>query len=94
MTSTTHQGECRAAPAVLSMSVDLSAREWLLTMGTRADGRRVRARVRPGDGAQLTQALELAKRRLGLPPDAPVRRCCEAGRERFWRPVWSGAIDG
>jgi transposase len=89
MTSTTHQPESTmpgASPAtgILYVSLELSKKEWLLTMGIDAGGRRERAHVEPGHQAQLATALAAAKRRFGLPVDAPVRSCYEAGFDGFW----------
>jgi transposase len=82
MTSTTHQQESTAA--ALSVGLELSAREWLLTMSATVAGRRVRARMAPGDRRTLERGLRAAKTRLGLAADAPVRSCYEAGRDGFW----------
>jgi transposase len=88
MTSTTHRCECSAASAILYVSFEMGAKEWLLTMGVRPDSKRQRTRLRPGDGAQLKQALDAAKQRFGLSPEAPVRSCYEAGRDGFWPHRW------
>ena len=81
MTSTTHRPECTAA---LYMAVELSAREWWLTMAATPGGARHRARVAPGDLGAVTRAVAAAQRRCGLPATAPVRSCYEAGRDGFW----------
>jgi len=50
-----------------------------------------RARVREIDARDLgalLRELAKAKMRLGLPPDAPVRSCYEAGRDGFWLHRW------
>jgi transposase len=83
MTSTTHQPQSTANGA-LYMSLELSNKEWLLTMGIDAGGRRERFRVEPGDGQRITAVLAEAKRRFKVPADTPVRSCYEAGREGFW----------
>ena len=82
MTSTTHRNESTAA--ALYVAIELSAKEWLLTMSTAPDAKRQRARVCPGDRAALERGLATAKARGGLAPDAPVRSCYEAGRDGFW----------
>jgi transposase len=68
----------------LYVAVELSAKDWLLTMSTGSDRPRLRAHVRPGDRRQLEQALGRAKTRWGLPAEAPVCSCVEAGRDGFW----------
>jgi transposase len=82
MTSTTHRHESSAA--ALYVAVELSAKEWLLTMSTGPDRRRERARLQPGDREALTRAIVRAKTRFGLASDAAVRSCYEAGRDGFW----------
>jgi transposase len=82
MTSTTHRQESTAA--ALYVAVELSATEWLLTMSTGPDGRRQRARLRPGDRAGFERTIATAKTRFGVGSDAPVRSCYEAGRDGFW----------
>jgi transposase len=82
MTSTTHRHESTAA--ALYVAVELSAKEWLLTMSTGPDRRRERARLQPGDREALTRAIVRAKTRVGLASDAAVRSCYEAGRDGCW----------
>jgi transposase len=82
MSDTTHRHESTAA--ALYVAVELSAKEWLLTMSTGPDRRRERARVQPGDREALTRAIVRAKTRVGLASDAAVRSCYEAGRDGFW----------
>src|SRR5574341_420148 len=82
MTSTTHRPESTAA--ALYVAIELSTKEWLLTMSHAPDAKRQRVRVRPGDRAALERALTAGRERAGLPADAPVRSCCEAGRDGFW----------
>lgn len=82
MTSTAHRPESTAA--ALYVAIELSTKEWLLTMSRAPAARRQRVRVRPGDRPALERALVDGKRRAGLGADAPVRSCCEAGRDGFW----------
>jgi transposase len=46
-----------------------------------------------GDMATLMKEIQLAKARFGLPLDAPVRSCYEAGRDGFWLHRWLIARD-
>lgn len=83
MTSATHtiqSSEC----GCLYVALELSAREWLLTMSPTPMARPQRARVRPGDREALLRVLQATRERFGLAPAAPVRSCYEAGREGFW----------
>jgi len=82
MTNPAHRPESSAA--ALYVAIELSAKEWWLTMSPAPDARRQRVRVRAGDRAALERALTEAKRRAGLGPEAPARSCCEAGRDGFW----------
>ena len=82
MTSPTHRAECSAA--ALYVGIELSLREWLLTLGPGPAAGRMRVRVRPGDRAAVVDAITRATARFGLPPAAPVRSCYEAGRDGFW----------
>lgn len=82
MTSTAHQVESTAA--ALYVGVELSAREWLLTMSSGPGVKPVRRRVPAGDRERVLAALAAAKRQVGLAAEAPVRSCHEAGRDGFW----------
>jgi transposase len=79
---TTHRAESTAA--ALYVGLELSATQWLLTMSSGPDGRRQRARIRPGDRGEFGHAIATAKQRLGVGASAPVRSCYEAGRDGFW----------
>jgi transposase len=68
----------------LYVAIELSTKEWLLTMSTAPDAKRQRARIRPGDREALERTLAEAKRRCGVATNAPVRSCYEAGRDGFW----------
>lgn len=82
MSNLTHRPESTAR--ALYIAIELSTNDWLLTMSTGPEGKRRRARVRPGDGATLAGILVQGKQREGLDADAPVRSCYEAGRDGFW----------
>ena len=82
MSDTTHRQESTAA--ALYVALELSAKEWMLTMSTGPAGRRQRARLQPGDRAGFERAIATAKLRLGVAGSAPVRSCYEAGRDGFW----------
>jgi transposase len=68
------------------MALDLGWNDWTVgfTIGLGQAPRQVTVRARDCQGllAQITQA----KRRFGLPPDAPVPCVYEAGRDGFWLP--------
>lgn len=67
---------------VLYMAMELSSKKWKLQFG---DGRKVRSKsVDAGEQGGLLSEIAKAKERLGLPADAPVVSCYEAGRDGFW----------
>lgn len=82
MTSTTHPVE--STPATLYVALELSTKEWWLTMGPDPRARPRRVRVRVGDREGLASAIHAARLRFGLAGDAPVVSCYEAGRDGFW----------
>lgn len=68
----------------LAMSLELSASKWKV-MFTTGVGRRPRERtIAAGALESLWREIEHTKRRFGLPADAPVVSCYEAGRDGFW----------
>ena len=73
---------------VVYMSLELSATRWDLLFGTELGSRPRRRRVRAGDLAALSEEVERAKQRLGLPSTSRVVSCYEAGRDGFWLHRW------
>ncbi len=83
--ATTHAPDCTTATArVLSMSLDLGWSSWKLAftvgLGQKPRLRTAYARNIPA----LLAEIRAAKARFGLPKDAPVASCYEAGRDGFW----------
>ncbi len=69
--------------AVLFVAFELSAKSWKLAIS--AGGRRAReVKLSAGDLAELREELVAAKKKFGLPDDAAVVSCYEAGRDGFW----------
>ena len=66
----------------LFMAMELSNKNWKLAFGdgNRERQRNITARCEPA----LLREVTLAKEKLGLPPEAPVVCCYEAGRDGFW----------
>jgi hypothetical protein len=88
MTATTRSTECSAPGASLMLAFELGSTKWVLGFTT-APAQRPRVRTIPaGDLPGLTKEILLAKARFGLPLDAPVRSCYEAGRDGFWLHRW------
>ena len=89
MTETTRAMECSAAAATLFVAFELGSTKWVLAMTTPMATQRPRVRQIPaGDLSALMRELLTAKVRLGVPLDAPVWSCYEAGRDGFWLHRW------
>jgi len=75
--------DCNTRPA-LYLAFELSDQEWKLgfTVGLGQPPRQ--RKMAAGDTTALKQEIALAKQRFGLPADAPVVSCYEAGRDGFW----------
>jgi transposase len=85
MTVTTQREECSAGTGQrLLMAMDLGLREWKLAFTTGAGQRPRRRTVRTDAWNRLAEEIAAAKKRFGLPGDAPVSSCYEAGRDGFW----------
>src|SRR5262245_42958238 len=78
MTATTTQ------TATLYLALELSQDKWLLACATQA-AQKPRFRSLPArDLKRLQEEFAKAKQRFGLPAEAPVCTCYEAGRDGFW----------
>lgn len=71
---------------VLYMAMELSNRKWKLGFSNGARMRRKSTEAR--DQARLLEEVSLAKRKLGLPAEAKVVCCYEAGRDGHWIHRW------
>ena len=83
-TAETRQLESTAAVGTLFMALELGSTTWKVAFATT---RQMRPRLRTvpaGALGQVRDEIALAKQRLGLIADAPVRSCYEAGRDGFW----------
>jgi transposase len=68
----------------LDIALELSQDKWLLAGATQA-AEKPRFRSLPArDLTRLREEIAKAKHRFGLPADAPVCTCYEAGRDGFW----------
>ena len=84
MRTMTRIPESTAVPACLLLAFELSERTWKVGF-TIGRGQRPRVRSIPAGAVdRLTEEIARAKVRFGLPGDAPVVSCYEAGREGFW----------
>jgi transposase len=70
--------------ATLFMAMELSSTTWKLAFAVARGGQpRIRT-IQAADLTALWREIAAAKRRFGLPADAGVRSCYEAGRDGFW----------
>src|SRR5215470_17546104 len=79
----------------LSIALELGQDKWLLACATQA-AQKPRFRSLPSrDLKRLEEEIAKAKQRFGLPAEAPVCTCYEAGRDGFWlhRALTSRGID-
>ena len=75
--------------AWLDVSFELGSSTWVLACTTASATQRPRLRqIAARDLAGVEREFALAKVKLGLPADAPVRSCYEAGRDGFWLHRW------
>ncbi len=73
-----------ATTKTLYVAFELGQDKWLLAFATQA-AEKPRIRSMPARSlAKLQEEIAKAKARFGLPDDAPVCTCYEAGREGFW----------
>lgn len=81
----THCVDCTARRQLkLYVAFELGWSEWKLAFGP-APGVPARLRTVPARDLELVLAeIAKAKQRFGLPADAPVLSCYEAGRDGFW----------
>lgn len=84
MARTTQTHPTTAAPAALCVALELSKNTWKLGITVnRIQKPRIRdVAARDLDG--FLAELEAAKERFGLPANASVKTCYEAGRDGFW----------
>ncbi|MCI0356076.1 MAG: IS110 family transposase [Acidobacteria bacterium] len=67
----------------LFMALELSNKKWKVAFATTAHNPR-QISLQAGDRDGLPQQIAKAKGKFGLPADAPVQSCYEAGRDGFW----------
>lgn len=81
------QGKDTTAQGELYSSFELGDRQWKITTN---DGKRNASRygVEAGDTAAVADCLRRAKARFGLPEQAQVHSCYEAGRNGWWLHRW------
>lgn len=83
METTLVKQEAYSGEKRLYMPMELSSKKWVLLFGTGGCKTR-QVTVAAGDAGALQAHIEAMKRKFGLPPEAPVVSCYEAGRDGFW----------
>jgi transposase len=81
------QGKDTATERALYMSFELADKAWKLTFGNWRERQKC-FRVAAGDTQAVLQCIAKARARFGLPPDARVYSCYEAGRDGWWLHRW------
>ena len=81
----------RESTTPLLLAFELSERTWKLGFRIGGDQRQRFRQIAAGALDRLLEEVARAKGRFGLPADAPVISCYEAGREAFWLHRWAGA---
>jgi transposase len=89
MTTTPRSTESTAGSGTtLKLAFELGSTKWTLGFTT-APAQRARVRtIAAGDLVALEKEILIAKARFGLPLDAAVQSCYEAGRDGFWLHRW------
>jgi transposase len=95
MSATHDPDRTTSAPAPLYLAFELGWTSWGLAFSTAPAQPPRRVTIPARDLGSLRREVDRARRRFGLPDDAPVRSCSEAGRDGFWlhRPLASRGID-
>ncbi len=79
---------CSESVGMLCVAFDLGLSQWSLAFTTGLMQRPREVQFLAGDTLRLIREIAIAKRRFGLPEDAIVVSCYEAGREAFWLHRW------
>jgi transposase len=84
METVTTRHEAPVTVPALYMAIETGVQKWKVGF-TCGAGQQPRIRVvDTGDLVRLGEEIERARQRFGLPVDAPVHSCYEAGRDGFW----------
>ena len=84
MTATTRRFDPTVLRDILCISFELGEGTWKLSFTSGFGEKVFRRRLRSRDREAVLRAIEVMKDHLGLPGDARVVSCYEAGREGFW----------
>lgn len=84
MRTATTRPDVSPSPATLWVAFELGNTEWKLAMTTRIDQPPLERTIAARALTTLDRELARAKTHFGLPANAPVQSCYEAGRDGFW----------
>src|SRR5438045_5129731 len=84
MTATHNTNGTVSAAPVLYLALDLGASSWKLAFSVGLGQKPRLKTITARSTLSLIFEIKAAKKRFGLPEDAPVACCYEAGRDGFW----------
>ncbi len=84
MSATHDDHSTTATRLVLYLALELGRNSWKLAFTTGAAQKPRLRSLAAGNYVELLLEIKKAKERFGLPPDAKVISCYEAGRDGFW----------
>jgi len=84
MLTTTRSSESSVRPAVLFVAFELGSTQWKLAFAVGLGTRPRLVQIPAREVMRVAKEIARARTRFGLPADAPVRSCYEAGRDGFW----------
>ncbi len=87
-TATASTIELSKVQEILMLAFELSEGEWLLGFSRGFGEKPVRRKVAARDREGVLAQIRWAKQKLGLPSEARVVSCYEAGRDGFWLHRW------
>src|SRR5258708_39978613 len=88
MSATRTQYTARSSGGVLYLAFELGWKEWTLAFATGVAGAPRLRKVEARNLREVLTEISRAKVRFGLPANAPVESCYEAGRDGFWLHRW------
>jgi len=84
MLTTTRGSESSVRPTVLFVAFELGSTRWKLAFAVGLGARPRLVQIPARDVPRVWKEIARAKTRFGLPAEAPVHSCYEAGRDGFW----------
>ncbi len=82
--SATYTNHCSGATSVLFIAFELGWEKWRLASGTGLGTKTRQKAIDARDLAALEREIRRARKHFGLPDDARIVTCYEAGRDGFW----------